>query len=167
MRLIIIPVALACLLVTSSSVAATVPVVETIPKLEGVIHDDKVTLVNLWATWCVPCVMEMPDLQQIQTDIGPRLRIVGVSLDDAVPGDREKSRARVARFLERKKITFENVYWTGRVPAIQERFEFEGEIPLTVLYDARGREVWRHQGRIDRAEVIRRVKDALKSGGSR
>ena len=41
----------------------------------------KVVLLNFWATWCAPCVMEMPSLLQLHRDM-PNLEIIGVSVDD-------------------------------------------------------------------------------------
>ena len=44
--------------------------------------EQQVTLLNLWATWCVPCRTEFPDLQEIHEELGPRgLRLIAVSLD--------------------------------------------------------------------------------------
>src|SRR5713226_7648823 len=42
----------------------------------------KIRVVNIWATWCVPCVAEMPDLRMINGAFGPELTMVGVSMDD-------------------------------------------------------------------------------------
>lgn len=44
----------------------------------------RVTLVNLWATWCAPCLREMPDLQAYSSEQGPNgVHVVGIALDDA------------------------------------------------------------------------------------
>jgi cytochrome c biogenesis protein CcmG/thiol:disulfide interchange protein DsbE len=43
----------------------------------------QVVLLNVWATWCEPCKIEMPSMQQLEREIGPRgLRIVAVSVDE-------------------------------------------------------------------------------------
>jgi cytochrome c biogenesis protein CcmG/thiol:disulfide interchange protein DsbE len=49
-------------------------------------YDGGVTLVNIWATWCEPCKEEIPALQKLYEEMGPRgLRIAAVSIDAAAP----------------------------------------------------------------------------------
>lgn len=122
-----------------------------------------VRMLNLWATWCIPCVKEFKDLKAIDQQFDERLEIIGVSLDDAVPDPREV-RKRIAReFLLREKVGFKNIYYTGSLPELQEYLNIDGEIPVTILFDGKGREIWRHQGTIDRRDVIRRVNAILKT----
>ena len=46
-------------------------------------YKGQVVLLNIWATWCEPCKVEMPSLEQLQKDLGPRgLKIVAVSIDE-------------------------------------------------------------------------------------
>jgi cytochrome c biogenesis protein CcmG, thiol:disulfide interchange protein DsbE len=46
----------------------------------------QVVLLNIWATWCEPCKVEMPSLEQLQQEMGPRgLKIVAVSIDEGGP----------------------------------------------------------------------------------
>ncbi|HVM43494.1 MAG TPA: TlpA disulfide reductase family protein [Gemmatimonadales bacterium] len=46
----------------------------------------QVVLLNIWATWCEPCKVEMPSLEQLQKDMGPAgLKIVAVSIDEGGP----------------------------------------------------------------------------------
>ena len=46
-------------------------------------YKDQVVLLNIWATWCEPCKVEMPSLEQLQKDVGPQgLKIVAVSIDE-------------------------------------------------------------------------------------
>ena len=119
----------------------------------------KVRLLNVWATWCVPCVAEMPDLLAIDAAFGSELAMAGVSLDDMIPDTRPE---KVRRFLDRAKITFPNVYYTGSSDALGERLRFNGEIPITIAYDRTGKEVWRHQGRLERDETIAQLRDILR-----
>ncbi len=49
-------------------------------------YKGQVVLLNIWATWCEPCKVEMPSMQQLQKDLGPRgLKIVAVSVDQGGP----------------------------------------------------------------------------------
>jgi thiol-disulfide isomerase/thioredoxin len=51
----------------------------------------QVLLVNLWATWCAPCLREIPDLLELEADLSDRgFRLIGISLDD--PGSEDKIR---------------------------------------------------------------------------
>ena len=119
----------------------------------------KVRVLNVWATWCVPCVQEMPDLRTIDETFGADVAIVGVSLDDMIPDTKPE---KVASFLDRQRIAFANIYYTGNADDLGDHLDFDGEIPLTIVYDRKGREVWRHQGRLDRDATIARLRDILR-----
>lgn len=80
-----------------------------------------VVLLNIWATWCVPCRIEMPSIEQLQRAMGPRgLHIVAVSIDD--PGQDP----RIRDFVHQYGLTFEvlhdatlrirDIYQTTGVP---------------------------------------------------
>lgn len=119
----------------------------------------KVRVLNVWAMWCVPCVAEMPDLKLIDDAFGSEVSIVGVSLDDMLP-DAEQSNT--AHFLEQRKIAFPNIYYNGNADELGARLQFSGEIPVTIVFDRNGKELWRHQGRLDRDKTIARLRETLK-----
>jgi len=124
-----------------------------------------IRVVNVWATWCVPCVEEMADLRAIRSTFGPEVSVIGVSLDDMLPGDRQISKKKVAAFLDRQRIAFPNVYYVGNSDALGEFLRFDGAIPITIAFDRGGRELWRQQGRLDRKKTITTIRKLL--GGSR
>jgi len=97
-------------------------------------------LVNLWATWCGPCVLEMPMLDKMGIAYEGKLRVLTVSQD---MGGNDK----VAQFFaERKFAKLEP--WLD--PDNNLGFFYEtGMLPTTVLYDAQGKEVWRMIGAHD------------------
>jgi thiol-disulfide isomerase/thioredoxin len=119
----------------------------------------KVRVLNVWATWCVPCVQEMPDLRAIDETFGPEVALVGVSMDDMIPDTKP---AKVQSFLDRQRIAFPNIYYTGNPDALGDYLDFDGELPLTIVYDARGKELWRHQGRIEREATIARLRETTR-----
>jgi thiol-disulfide isomerase/thioredoxin len=119
----------------------------------------KLRLVNVWATWCVPCVAEMPDLRAIDETFGAELALVGVSLDDMLP---DAKQATAAAFLEKQRIAFPNIYYTGNPDALGAYLKFNGEIPITIVYDRSGKELWRHTGRLKKDETIARLRALLK-----
>ena len=92
-------------------------------------------LVNLWATWCAPCVTELPLLEALAAR--SKVRVLTVSQDSGQPG-------KVASFLEdRGLVKLEP--WLD--PRNDLSFHYgTGTLPTTVYYDARGREVWRYVG---------------------
>ena len=58
----------------------------------------KVVLVNFWATWCEPCVTEMPSLQRLREQLAPRFEILGVNYQEGP--------VRIKAFVEKIGITF-------------------------------------------------------------
>lgn len=119
----------------------------------------KVRVVNIWAMWCVPCVAEMPDLRAIDEAFGPEVALAGVSLDDMLPDAKSD---KTLQFLERQKIAFPNVYYIGNADALGEYLKFSGEIPITIVFDGKGKELWRHEGRLDRQKTIARLRETLR-----
>jgi len=97
-------------------------------------------LVNLWATWCAPCVTELPMLDRLAADHAGKLQVLTVSQD---MGDGGK----VQDFLADRKLTNLPV-WLD--PENDLAFAYGGGVlPTTVLYDEAGREVWRVIGGFD------------------
>jgi thiol-disulfide isomerase/thioredoxin len=100
----------------------------------------KPVLLNLWATWCAPCVAEMPTLDRLAAREPGRLNVVTLSQD-------LDGRDRVEAFFE--KQGYRNLEtWLDPRMALMTGLE-AGTLPTTILYDARGREVWRVVGMED------------------
>jgi thiol-disulfide isomerase/thioredoxin len=119
----------------------------------------KVRVLNVWAMWCVPCVAEMPDLLAIDQAFGREVAIAGVTLDDMLPDAKSEL---TARFLDRNRIAFPNVFYTGNADALADQLRFNGEIPVTIVFDRQGKELWRHQGRLDKNKMIARLRETLR-----
>jgi peroxiredoxin len=99
----------------------------------------EVVLLNIWATWCKPCVYEMPALQRLHENLGDDgLRIVAVSVD-AAPGVLGRFGERggdVAEFTQRFGLTFPVLHDPSG--GIQDRYQVTG-LPTTYLIDRDGR----------------------------
>ena len=97
-----------------------------------------VVVVNLWATWCAPCVEEMPSLAELQHNFEGRIRVIPVSIDSE--GDREKAIAELARLSG------------GSLPFLQDMtrgvmFDLQAAgMPVTIIYDRDGNELARLAG---------------------
>jgi thiol-disulfide isomerase/thioredoxin len=96
----------------------------------------KVVVLNLWATWCPPCVEEFPSLVKLHNAYrGRGLVVIGVSMDE--PGDR----GRVAEFIRRQKVGFP-VYTrqAGDLEAFIAPVDrrWSGALPTTYLFDRKG-----------------------------
>jgi thiol-disulfide isomerase/thioredoxin len=96
-------------------------------------------LLNLWATWCAPCVTELPMLDSLAAKRAGKLHVLTVSQDMG-------ENPAIAEFLKERKL--DNLpAW--RDPAGDLAFDLGGVLPTTVLYDGDGKEVWRIVGGYD------------------
>lgn len=119
----------------------------------------KLRVVNIWATWCVPCVAEMPQLKAVDAAFGPELALAGVSMDDMIP---ETTRDKVVTFLDQQKVSYINLYYSGNADDLTDFYRFDGEIPVTIAFDRAGKELWRYQGPIDSANTIAELRKLLR-----
>lgn len=97
-------------------------------------------LINLWATWCAPCVAEMPAIDRLAAGEKGRLQVVAISQDG-------NGKAAVLPFFAKAGITTLKPY-TDPQNALMLALKAE-TLPTTILYDANGRERWRHVGKVD------------------
>ena len=98
----------------------------------------EVLVVNLWATWCPPCMEEMPTLGELQRRYAGRLRVIPISVDSEA--DRAKAQQQLAR-LSGNALPF--------LIDISRGVLFDTEapgMPLTIIYDRDGHEVARLAG---------------------
>lgn len=108
-------------------------------------------LINLWATWCGPCVIEFPELVKLQRNYEQRhFEVVTLSLD------RPNLSGKVLEFLEEKEAAFPNFLYmaTDREPLFEMIDpDWQGNIPYTLLVAPGGEVIYRHAGIIDPLEV--------------
>lgn len=98
-------------------------------------------LVNLWATWCAPCIEEMPMLDALAADYGDSLRVLTISQD-------LQGAEKVPEFFA--KNNYQNLEpWLDPDNAMSFHYGASTTLPMTVLYDAQGMEIWRVTGGYD------------------
>ncbi|MFZ5480369.1 MAG: TlpA family protein disulfide reductase [Myxococcota bacterium] len=120
-------------------------------------------VVNHWATWCDPCVDELPRLVRAAAGVADLGEFVGVSWDlfdhPGKPGNVAK---KVAQFADSAGVGYPSVLFTG---SPQELFEICGLdfelIPQTVVIAPDGRVVWHKKGAVDHDDVFPLI-DAVK-----
>ena len=98
----------------------------------------RVLLVNVWATWCVPCVEEFPDILKLRTTYAPRgLDVQLISIDNS-----RKSLPAVRAFLKKMDVVFPTYIKSAKT---DESFinalhpEWSGAVPATFVYDRTGK----------------------------
>jgi thiol-disulfide isomerase/thioredoxin len=122
---------------------------------------DKPLLVNFWATWCIPCRDEFPDLVKIDGEFRPKsLDFVTVSLDDV--GDIKTA---VPKFLAEMKANMPTYLLDVKDPepainAVDPKWQ--GDLPATFLYNEKGQVVFKHFGRVDSTELREAISKLVK-----
>jgi thiol-disulfide isomerase/thioredoxin len=125
----------------------------------------RVTLVNFWATWCGPCVDELPDLFAAVDAASDRsVALLLVSYDLNTPGAGLTAQTvvpLVRRFAAVHALRGDVLIYDGLTPELEERFGLAGPIPATIVVDAAGKVVARHFGPATRAQFAALIDEAL------
>lgn len=109
---------------------------QQLPDADGQSHllsqwQGKALIVNFWATWCAPCVEEMPELAALQTELTPKnIHLIGIGID---------SPANIKAFAAKYHITYP-LYVAGmNGPELSRQFGNQAAgLPFTVIIDAKG-----------------------------
>ena len=112
----------------------------------------KVVMVNFWATWCVPCRFELPQILKLESAYHDKgLQIIGLSLDDPEP-------AEVSAFVKELKIDYPIGFSNAE---ILKDYGPVDAIPLTIIIDREGNVSSRHEGIMSYQEMEKSVKGLL------
>jgi thiol-disulfide isomerase/thioredoxin len=106
-------------------------------------------LVNVWATWCRPCVAETPDLVAFAHEMKERpLSMVAVSTDYFTVDDTTAVR-KVTEFQLKQDIPYANLVFMGTVDELTERLDLDGPLPTTILFGPDGQSQKQFIGRLE------------------
>jgi len=98
----------------------------------------KPVLLNLWATWCAPCVKELPSLDALAGQLGDRVTVLAVSQD--------MQPEKVGPFVAARNLHRLKPYTD---PEMGLSLGYQVNLPTTILFDSKGHEVWRVSGAMD------------------
>ncbi|MEN8858271.1 MAG: TlpA disulfide reductase family protein [Flavobacteriaceae bacterium] len=120
--------------------------------------DDKTYVINFWATWCLPCVKELPYFERINQEYKD-VEVILVSLD--FPKQKEK---RLISFVNKKKIQSQVIHFDDFneqvwIPKIDKNWS--GAIPATIIYNKNKRKFYEQS--FTEEELQKEVQSFLKS----
>ena len=121
--------------------------------LDVVALKGKPVVINFWATWCPPCIREMPDLAALAREMGDQAAFIGIAAD---------TDGNVKKFTAKNPgIDFPLVLAGYNALNLSRQWGNErGGLPFTVVLDAKGQIQWRHSGTVD----VDALRSMLKSG---
>lgn len=129
-------------------------------KLSDIIESyqgEKAVLINIWATWCAPCVEEFPEIVKLQRAYPKQLKVIFVSADFP------DSRDRAVDFLEKQDVNWTTYFKTGKdQPFIESLSDtWSGALPFTKIVSKEGNVVasWEQSAEYEKFE--RHVKNAI------
>lgn len=110
-------------------------------------------VLNFWATWCPPCVREMPQLSRFAREFGPAgWQVVGLAAETAEP---------VRRFLQNLVVDFPiGLAGVQAIELSRELGNAQGALPFTAVFDASGRKVQQRLGETHFEELARWARQA-------
>ncbi len=124
------------------------------------------TLVNIWATWCGPCVGEVPALSALSGEYADRINFVGVQLDavdDSMNAD-EAALARAREIFESGGNAYPSLIPTQEIMRLVEEMDVQA-IPTTWFVDESGHLVWEEVGSNDQEEWRKAIDSILEVMG--
>jgi thiol:disulfide interchange protein DsbD len=143
----------------NTSTVATLAIVarpEWLPqvsKLDGGAMDTtwlsgKVAVVNFWATWCVPCIQEIPSFNKLHKEFAAKgVGVLGVAMD-------EEGAAKVLPFLKKHPMDYQVGLGSAE---LNPKYHLD-ELPVTLVFDRKGNQIKRFEGFTTDADLLAAVK---------
>ncbi|MEQ8767577.1 MAG: TlpA disulfide reductase family protein [Planctomycetota bacterium] len=119
------------------------------------------TVVNLWATWCPPCVAELPDLQEAaKTIFEDGSEVVTISMDLSVPAG-PIDEAGIRAFFEKRDLVLPVWIFDGDANELVTRLQWGGSLPYTAVLDENGQVLAGHEGGMTKGEFLELYRSAI------
>src|SRR5262245_46293357 len=115
----------------------------------------KPLLINFWATWCVPCREEFPDLMEIAADHKDKIDLITVSLDEPaeingnVPKFLEQMRSESPAYLLKTRDQDAAIELVSK--------DWQGALPFTILLNAQGEPIYSKQGKFNTNVLVNEI----------
>ncbi len=123
-------------------------------------YKGRIVILNFWATFCVPCREEMPDLAAIQNEYAALgVQVIGASTDEI------SDRPKVLQFIKETKINFP--IWMGATAADMSRFGLGEALPGTLIIDKNGKIVKVISGIVNAADLRKQIDSMLETAESK
>jgi thiol:disulfide interchange protein len=112
----------------------------------------KVAVVNFWATYCVPCIQEIPSFNKVHRDFAAKgVTVVGIAMD-------EEGAALVKPFLVKHPMEYTVALGNE---TLKQQYKTDDGLPITVVFDRTGKEIKRFTGFLSEPELLAAVQSAL------
>lgn len=122
-------------------------------------RNGKVLFINFWATWCVPCREEFPDIVKLSKNY-PKVEFIAVSLDH-----HDEIKSKIEPFLKKMKAPFKNYvakFKDDQVLIEMINKDWNGALPATATYSSNGKQIFFHAKKMSYKEFEKELKKVIK-----
>lgn len=134
----------------------------SVPELEKILKnsDNKLFVVNFWATWCPPCVKEIPSFEKVSMEYDTtKVKFIMVSLD--FPSQIEKQ---LIPFIKKQNLSLKvavmmDIDYNSWIDKVD--ISWQGEIPATLMFNNKRRVRYFHAGEFDETMLKKKIDEYL------
>lgn len=123
----------------------------TLPDVDGMQHSieewrGKILVINFWATWCPPCLKEIPEFIALQAQYKQQgLQFVGIAID---------SQQAVSNYLKTVNVNYPMLVGGDEAIGLSQQLgNIVGTVPYSVIVDRQGRIAYRHPGELSKEKI--------------
>jgi len=107
------------------------------------VHDKEYLLINIWASWCEPCIEEVPDLIKLSTN--PKINVLGLNVND--------TKSAASNYINKLGIDYPLVIEEANVSKITNQFTWSG-IPTSILINKQGKVIVTIYGEVKEKKIV-------------